>query len=113
PGRRGARWGSRGFAGGGPSIQLLADVSDPIAPQMVYGLLQKVTMTAAPDLLMKGGLDQFEKNAGRLTAEQRAAVDAWLPLLRGQAQAQQNKTESCASGGMTMGVGIETVDVMR
>src|SRR4029078_3639442 len=37
---------------GAPRIQLLADVSDPIAPQMVAGLLQKVTMTAAPDLMM-------------------------------------------------------------
>jgi ABC-2 type transport system permease protein len=96
PAGLGASFASRGFAGGWPSIQLLADVSDPIAPQMVYGLLQKVTMTAAPDLLMKGGLDQFEKNAGRLTAEQRAAVDAWLPLLRQQAQGRQNKTESGA-----------------
>ena len=48
-------------------------------------------MTAAPDLLMQGGLDQFEKNAGRLTAEQRAAVDAWLPLLRQQAQGRQTR----------------------
>ena len=45
-----------GFGGGGAAIQLLSDVSDPIAPQMVLGLLQKVTMTAAPDLLMPGGL---------------------------------------------------------
>jgi ABC-2 type transport system permease protein len=111
----GASFASRGFAGGGPSIQLLADVSDQIAPQMVYGLLQKVTMTAAPDLLMKGGLDQFEKNAGRLTAEQRAAVDAWLPMLRQQAQAQQKNPATPAAGNsaVTMGVGIETVDVMR
>ena len=54
---------------------------------MVYGLLQKVTMTAAPDLLMQGGLQQFEQNAGPLTPEQRAAVDAWLPRLRQQAAA--------------------------
>jgi ABC-2 type transport system permease protein len=107
----GASFATRGFAGGGPSIQVLADVSDQIAPQMVSGLLQKVTMTAAPDLLMKGGLDQFERNAGRLTPEQRTAVDAWLPLLR--QQAQQAKPASDRAGGTTMGVGIETVDVMR
>jgi ABC-2 type transport system permease protein len=107
----GASLATRGFSGGGPSIQVLADVSDQIAPQMVSGLLQKVTMTAAPDLLMKGGLDQFERNAGRLTAEQRTAVDAWLPLLR--QQAQQTKPASDRAGGTTMGVGIETVDVMR
>src|SRR4051812_42765339 len=54
PAGTGASFASRGFGGGGKPIQLLADVSDPIAPQMVYGLLQKVTMTAAPDLLMEG-----------------------------------------------------------
>ncbi len=75
----GAAFATRGFGGGGQPIQLLADVSDPIAPQMVYGLLQKVTMTAAPDLLMKGGLRQFEQYAGPLTPQQRTAVDAWLP----------------------------------
>ena len=52
----GAAFATDGFAGGGPPIQLLADVSDQIAPQMVYGLLQKVAMTAAPDLLMQGGI---------------------------------------------------------
>ena len=43
-------------------------MSDPIAPQMVGGLLQKVTMTAAPDLMMKGGIGQFEKYAGHADA---------------------------------------------
>ena len=64
----GAAFAASGFGGGGPPIQLLADVSDPIAPQMVYGLLQKVTMTAAPDLLMQGGLQQFEEHAGAADA---------------------------------------------
>ena len=59
-----------------PRIQLLADVSDPVAPQMVNGLLQKVSMTAAPDLMMQGGLQQFEKYAGSLTPGQKSAVDA-------------------------------------
>ena len=39
-------------------------------------------MTVAPDLLMKGGLDQLERSVGPLTTQQRAAVDAWLPQLR-------------------------------
>ena len=60
-------FGQLGFAASGPPIQLLADASDPIAPQMVQGLLQKVTMTAAPDLVMQGGMKQFEKHAGALT----------------------------------------------
>jgi ABC-type multidrug transport system permease subunit len=108
PAGTGASFASRGFGGGGQAIQLLADVSDPIAPQMVFGLLQKVTMTAAPDLLMAGGLQQFERNAGQLTPQQRAAVDAWLPRLR-----QEAATPGAAGGSTAMGIGVETVDVMR
>ena len=64
----GEAFSQNGFAGGGPSIQLLSDVSDPIAPQMVLGLLQKVAMTAAPDLLMQGGMRQFEEACRRADA---------------------------------------------
>lgn len=95
---------------GGPRIQLLADPSDPVAPQMVGGLLQKVSMTAAPDLMMKGGMAQFEKNAGALTPQQRAAVDAWLP------QMKPSPPGAKGGGGLaagSFGVGIDTVDVMR
>ncbi len=74
PAGLGAAFGQSGF-GGGPAIQLLSDPSDPVAPQMVGGLLQKVLMTAAPDLLMQGGIRQFETHAGQLTPQQRAAVD--------------------------------------
>ena len=103
PSGLGDAFGSNGF-GGGPSITLLADPSDPIAPSMVAGLLQKVTMTAAPDLLMRGGLRQFETHAGPLTPGQRAAVDQWLPTLQ---------SGRGPSGSATMGVGVEVVDVVR
>jgi ABC-2 type transport system permease protein len=87
----GAAFADRGFAPGGPTVHLLADPSDPIAPQMVTGLLQKVTMTAAPDLMMRGGLNQFERHAGALTPQQRAAVDEWLPRLRQESSAQMGQ----------------------
>ncbi|MGH9409406.1 MAG: ABC transporter permease, partial [Vicinamibacterales bacterium] len=91
-----------------PRITLLADVSDQIAPQMVYGLLQKVAMTSAPDILMQGGLAQFERYAGPLTAEQRSAVDAWLPRLR-ETAGRSGQTDSTGA----FGIGVDTVDVMR
>jgi ABC-2 type transport system permease protein len=103
----GATAAAFGQAPGGPHIQLLADVSDPIAPQMVGGLLQKVSMTAAPDLMMQGGITQFEKYAGALTANQRTAVNTWLPQLKPGGAA----AGSDAGGGF--GIGIDTVDVMR
>jgi ABC-2 type transport system permease protein len=105
----GEAFSTNGFAGGGPPVQLLSDVSDPIAPQMVLGLLQKVAMTAAPDLLMQGGMRQFEARAGALTPEQQAAVNAWLPRLKAQSQSGAGNT--AAGGGMP--VGVEVVDVMR
>lgn len=99
----GGAFAQSGF-GGGAAITVLADPSDPIASNMVGGLLQKVAMTAAPDLLMQGGLRQFETHAGALTAQQRAAVDAWLPgLAKGDT----------GTGPAAMGITVNVVDIMR
>ncbi|MEX1128501.1 MAG: ABC transporter permease [Vicinamibacterales bacterium] len=104
----GETFGTIGFGASEVSILLLADVSDPIAPQMVLGLLQKVTMAGAPDLLMQGGMRQFEDQAGALTPQQRTAVDSWLPQLRAQAQG----SASGGGSGGGMGLSAEIVDVM-
>ena len=102
PAGLGNAFGQKGF-GGGPALTVLADPSDPIAPNMISGLLQKVTMTAAPDLMMEGGIKQFETYAGTLTREQRAAVDAWLPRLK----------PGNGGAATTMGIPVNVVDVMR
>ncbi len=95
-----------------PHVQLLADVSDRIAPQMVHGLLQKVAMTSAPDILMQGGLTQFERYAGAMTPEQRAAVTGWLSQLAPAAPGAATTTSNSAANGV-FGIAIDTVDVMR
>jgi ABC-2 type transport system permease protein len=105
----GAAFEEMGFAASGPSVQLLADPSDPIAPQMVQGLLQKVTMTAAPDLVMRGGMKQFERYAGALTPQQRESVDAWIPKLK----ADVASPASSSFPGGAMGMSVTVVDVMR
>lgn len=112
PAGTGASFGAAGFGASEQKIQLLADVSDRIAPQMVLGLLQKVVMTSAPDLLMASGMAQFETRAGALTPEQRSAVDAWLPQLKAQAQAQGDGASAGQDGSPGMGMAAETVDVM-
>ncbi len=106
----GAAAASVGDAANAPHIQLLADVSDRIAPQMVLGLLQKVAMTSAPDVLMQSGLSQFERYAGALTPQQRTAVDAWLPRLR---SGQPDAVRATNAAGGLFGIGVDTVDVMR
>jgi ABC-2 type transport system permease protein len=109
----GASAAAFGQSANAPKIQLLADVSDPIAPQMVYGLLQKVSMTAAPDLLMQSGISQFERYGGGLTSEQRAAVDSWLPRLKPGAAGASTANGTTGPADGVMGIGVETVDVMR
>lgn len=106
PAGLGESFGAAGF-GSAVQLQLLADVSDPIAPQMVSGLLQKVAMTAAPDLMARGGLKQFEQHAGALTPQQREAVDRWLPQL--QAQAAGDRSASGSAGTLLT---TDVVDVM-
>lgn len=103
----GAAFAEQGFAGNGPKVRVLADPSDPIASNVAQGLMQKVVMTAAPDLFMAGGMKQFEKYGGALTAQQRQAVDYWTSQLKAGAGG------TTSGSGTTMGVGIEVVDVMR
>lgn len=109
PAGLGASFGNGGMAASAVKVQVLADVSDPVAPQMVMGLLQKVTMTAAPDLMMQGGMRQFEAVGGALTPQQRTAVAAWMPMLKAQAQGTAGGTGAAAG----MGLSTEVVDVMR
>lgn len=66
---------------GRPTIQLLKDSSDMIAPQMVAGLLQKVAMTSMPAAMAEQGSRFFDQFAG-LTPEQRERIDASLRSLR-------------------------------
>jgi ABC-2 type transport system permease protein len=110
PNGLGASAAAFGRAADAPRIQLLADVSDRIAPPMVGGLLQKVAMTSAPDLMMQSGIKQFEHYAGALTPTQRDAVNAWLPRLQRQSS---TSTTPPTLDNSVMGVGVDTVDVMR
>lgn len=108
------------FGGGsnGPSVELLTDPSDPIAPQLVNGLLQKVIMTATPDLMMKNGIGQFERFAGTLTPEQRRNVEQWIPELKkevgglpspGSSKSVKSADKSSAFQGL---VPVKTVEVL-
>ncbi|MFI5168433.1 MAG: ABC transporter permease [Thermoanaerobaculales bacterium] len=107
--------GAAGFVpGSGAKVQLLADVSDPLAAPMVEGLLQKVAMTAAPDIMMGNGLTMFERYAGSLTPEQHRAVDSWLPRLKESAQRPPGAAADTSKGATMQGlIGTEVVDVMR
>jgi ABC-2 type transport system permease protein len=66
----------------GSSIQLLNDESDPIAPQIVVGMLQKTAMTSMPAVMASEGMNTAEKYIGGFTPEQKKVVDSGLADLR-------------------------------
>jgi len=86
------------FDGGGVPIRLLSDPSDPIAPQVVSGMLQKVVMTAMPDVFMTRGIGQFERYAGGLTPQQKLAMDRLLPQLRARAEGDSAGAPATGAG---------------
>jgi ABC-2 type transport system permease protein len=109
------------FDGGGVPIQMLSDPSDPIAPQVVGGLLQKTVMSAMPDVFMTRGVGQFERYTGGLTPRQKQAVDQWLPQLRAQAERDSagapaagagTTSDSAGAAGMSGMAKVEVVPVL-
>jgi ABC-2 type transport system permease protein len=82
-------------AQGGPAIRLLKDSSDMIAPQVITGLLQKVAMTAMPDVMAEQGSKYMDEYAGGLTPEQRKRIETGLEELR---KREDGGTGTAASG---------------
>ncbi|MFZ0479356.1 MAG: ABC transporter permease [Terriglobales bacterium] len=82
-----------------PSIQLLEDSSDMVAPQMIGGLLQKVAMTSMPDLMAEQGSKYFDQFAGGLTREQRDRLDEGIRFLR-----ERQDSGAATSGGGSGGI---------
>lgn len=66
-------FGPRAAGAERPRVELLADRSDPIAPQLVAGLLQKIAFTGLPDLTIAGGIDALDRVAA-FTPEQKARM---------------------------------------
>jgi ABC-2 type transport system permease protein len=96
------------------TIELLSDKADPVAPQVVSGLLQKTAMTGAPDLMAKQGLGMFEKYGGGLTPQQKQAVESWTAYLKdstgtGTSAGSGTGAANPLSGGM---VPVRIVDVL-
>jgi ABC-2 type transport system permease protein len=88
-----------------PKIQVLVDVSDPIASQMVQGLLQKVSFTAAPSMMANEGLGMLEKYGGALTPEQRASMDRWTKMI--------DADSGVSTAVSNFGPAIDVVNVMQ
>lgn len=97
------------FAGVTPAadaakVLMLKDVSDPVAPEMVKGLLQKAAFTGSPRLLAKEGMGLFEQYAGPMTPQQREAFSAWQ---------QGGVGSDTGASAQAVGLPIEEVNVLQ
>ncbi|MBI1796168.1 MAG: ABC transporter permease [Candidatus Eisenbacteria bacterium] len=97
-------------------IELLSDSSDPVAPQVVSGLLQRIGMTAAPDLFEKLGFSLFERYGGPMTGQQREAMRRWTSSLTDTAPAGPGRApgrRSAAGDSLSASiVPVRIVDVL-
>ena len=92
------------------SIQLLRDSSDMVAGQMITGLLQKVAMTALPDMMAEQGTRMIDRYSGGLTPEQRRRMNEALAYLRNQRSGgTQDSGGDLSDGGL---IAVKARDVV-
>ena len=79
-------------------LQILNDSSDPIAAQVVYGLIQKSAMVSMPDAMAREGTKYFDRASGGLTAAQRARLDQSMKELRAFTESRRKERAAADSG---------------
>jgi ABC-2 type transport system permease protein len=100
-----------GTGTGRKPIQILHDSSDPVAAQMVAGLLQKVVMTSLPDAMAGEGMKYFDQFSGGLTARQRQDMESNLSKFHDEMEKRDQKGDApAADSGNNFG-GLVAVDM--
>jgi len=87
-----------------PHFKILADSSDPVASNVISGMLQKVVMTSSPTSMMRAGTRELDRWSGGLTVQQKSALDQNISTFEKSPAAKK-------AGGGTL-VGIDVVDVL-
>lgn len=101
---------SFGSSSGPANLELLSDTSDPIAPQIVRGMLQKVVMTSMPEVMAERGAHEMERWSGGLTSQQRAKIQQSIDWLKQHGGgADSNHASSPPSEGL---VRLEVRDIL-
>ena len=87
---------SFGPSGSRPKFTILHDPSDPVAAQVVAGMLQKTMMTSLPPMIADAGTTYFSSWIGGLTPQQRTQMQDGLARLR-KFQADQDAKAATAA----------------
>ena len=101
---------SFGPGGNRKAIALLNDPSDPVAAQVVSGMLQKVVMTTMPDTMADVGMKYFEQSSGGLTPGQRKNIEGSLAQFRDELKRRGEGGSPAANSGNDFG-GLVAVEV--
>lgn len=91
----------------GPAFRLLSDSADPIADQVVGGLLQKTMMMSMPEMMMDAGVSEVDRWSGGLTPQQKATIDQNMKGYR----AYNARPASAAPRAESI-IRIETTDII-
>jgi ABC-2 type transport system permease protein len=92
------------------AIRILHDSSDPVAAQVVAGMLQKVVMMSLPDTMASVGMQYFDQASGGLTPEQRKNIESTLSRFRDQT-GQRAQTGDGAAASNSNNNGIVALDI--
>ena len=90
------------------TLSILADSADPVAPQVLNGLVQKVAMTSMPAALARTGMAEVDKWSGGLTPEQKARMEQSIEAIEKPAESGAPAAAS-GSGGL---VSVKTRDIV-
>ncbi|MGH9367830.1 MAG: ABC transporter permease [Thermoanaerobaculia bacterium] len=94
---------------GAPKLLVLADSADPVAPQILSGLLQKVAITALPDVMASSGVSQMDRWGAPLTEQQKARFEEGMRALRERAAGAEEGGEQAGATGL---VAVEVKDIL-
>jgi ABC-2 type transport system permease protein len=104
------------FGGGGggdrTAIEVIYDPANPLAQQMLAGVLQASAFTSVPDVLMTQGLEQFRTFGGAFTPAQEAAMQSLKSILNPGESDESDRsdgseaTEAAPGSGMSMTDGL-------
>jgi len=93
------------------AIHILHDSSDPVAAQVLAGILQKVAMTSLPDAMARAGMSYFDRASGGLTPQQQHSIDSNLSAFRDQVQREEQEGKAPAANSGNDAGGMVAVDV--
>jgi ABC-2 type transport system permease protein len=97
-----------GVKNSGPAFRLMSDSADPIADQVVGGLLQKTMMMSMPETMMDAGVAEVDRWSGGLTPQQKATIDQNLKGYR----ALSAQTPAAGATSSESIIRIEKTDVV-